>query len=53
MTLQEVEQAIYDTYQWWHREKPGVHPREVGTLADLWRRVDYLYSKEGHDDYRG
>lgn len=46
MSLSEVEDAIESTYKWWHREKPGVHPREVGQLAALWRRCDYLLRKE-------
>lgn len=50
MTLEQVEQAIYDKYQWWFREAPGVHPREVGTLAQLWYRADYLYAGEKGDE---
>lgn len=44
LTLVETEQAIYNKYQWWHQNSPGVHPREHGVLADLWRRADYLYA---------
>lgn len=46
MELGEVESEISKVYQWWHETKPGVHPREVGRLAQLWRQADYLYSLE-------
>jgi hypothetical protein len=47
MGLPEVEDEIESTYRWWHQEKPGVTPKEVNRLGDLWRRCDYLLWKEG------
>jgi len=41
-TLEEIDQQLYDTYQWWHINKPGVTPVEVGRLAQLWRAFDRL-----------
>lgn len=46
LPLEMVEERISEIYQWWHAERPGVHPRENGELAALWRRADYLYSLE-------
>lgn len=40
LTLEEVESEIEAIYRWWHDKAPGVHPREVGRLADLWRVFD-------------
>lgn len=40
LSLEEAEQEIYNTYQFFAREAPGVTPREVGTLGALWRIVD-------------
>lgn len=40
MNLEQVEQEIYETYQWFHREAPNVKPQEAGHLAQLWRYVD-------------
>lgn len=46
MIITEVEQAIYDLYQHFHREAPGVWPREEGRLAQLWSTFDYLRQQE-------
>lgn len=40
LSLEEAEQEIYDTYQFFAREAPGVTPQEVGRLGELWRIVD-------------
>lgn len=42
MTLEEVEQRIYDFYQWYAREAPGVKPKEHGLLGILWSKFDLL-----------
>lgn len=42
MKLEEVEQAIYNHYQHFHREAPGVQVQEDGRLAQLWRAFDML-----------
>lgn len=42
-TLAEVEQEIYDTYHWFHREGGvSVYPREEGMLGSLWSLHDLL-----------
>lgn len=46
MTLEQVEQSIYETYQWFAREAPGVTPVETGTLGDLWALFDALIWQE-------
>lgn len=49
-TLAEVEQDIYDTYQWFHREGGiGVYPREEGRLGNLWALWDLLIEEENND----
>ena len=40
--LDVIEKQIYETYQWWAKQAPGVTPREEGRLADLWRVADDL-----------
>lgn len=45
-TLESAHQAIYDHYQWFAREAPGVYVQEVGHLAQLWSIVDYLEEVE-------
>ena len=42
-TLEEVEQEISQTYQWFHREAGvTVYPREEGHLGSLWALHDLL-----------
>lgn len=45
-TLEEVEQDIYNTYQWFHRENPHVKPQETGQLGALWGLFDLLIEEE-------
>lgn len=42
LDIAEVEQAIYDHYQFFHITAPEVTPREEGRLAQLWRAFDML-----------
>ena len=46
MSLSEIEAEIESNYKWWHKIKPGVTPKEINRLGDLWRRADYLIWKE-------
>lgn len=46
MSIEQVEQDIYNLYQHFHREAPGVWPREEGQLAHLWSTFDYLREQE-------
>lgn len=41
-SLEEVEQAIYDHYQFFHITAPNVKVHEAGRLAQLWRAFDML-----------
>lgn len=49
LTLEEVEQAIYEHYQFFAREAPGVWPREEGHLANLWAVADEMYRDGGEN----
>lgn len=50
-SLAEVEQEIYDTYQWFHKEGGvTVYPREEGQLGALWALFDILIEEEKEDD---
>ena len=40
MTLSEIETRIYNYYQWFHANAPGVQVQEEGTLARLWAAFD-------------
>lgn len=40
LTLEDAEQKIYDHYQWFAREAPGVPVQEQGILARWWAVVD-------------
>ena len=42
LTRAEAEQELYNIYQWYAREAPGVQVQEVGHVADLWAIVDSL-----------
>lgn len=42
MTLEDIEQQIYDYYQHFHREAPGVQALETGILHYLWKAFDNL-----------
>lgn len=42
MTLEDIEQQIYEHYQHFHKEAPGVQALETGTLYYLWRAFDNL-----------
>lgn len=46
MKLEEVEQAIYDHYQHFHKVAPHVQPREEGALGQLWQSFDYLMQQQ-------
>lgn len=46
MDLDAVEREIYDQYQWFAREAPGVRVQESGHLADLWAVADAYYALE-------
>lgn len=46
-TLEEVEQDIYDMYQWFHGQNPNVRPQATGRLGDLWALWDLLMEDEG------
>lgn len=46
MTVAQIEQEIYETYQHFHREAPGVQPQEEGRLGFLWEAFDYLVTQE-------
>lgn len=46
MSLDLIENAIYDLYQHFHREAPGVVPVEQGQLGWLWQQFDYLIQLE-------
>lgn len=42
-TLEEVENELYETYQWFHKEAGvSVVPREEGQLGSLWALHDLL-----------
>ena len=49
LTLAEVEQAIYEHYQFFAREAPGVVVQEVGHLANLWAMFDEMIAEEQGD----
>ena len=40
MTLSDIETRIYNYYQWFHANAPGVQVQEEGTLARLWALQD-------------
>lgn len=40
LDLTTAENEIYQTYQWFAKEAPGVTAREEGRLAQLWAYVD-------------
>ena len=46
LTLEDVEQAIYEYYQFFAREAPGVVVQEVGHLANLWSVWEDLVREE-------
>lgn len=48
-TLEEVEQEIYDTYQWFHQQNPHVKPQETGRLGDLWALFDLMTYEEDNN----
>lgn len=45
-TLEEVEQKIHDTYQFFATVAPGVQPREEGELGVLWALFDDMVGAE-------
>lgn len=47
--LAQVEQEIYDTYQWFHTQNPNVYPQETGHLGALWSLHDLLIEEEQND----
>ncbi len=46
MKLEEVEQAIYNHYQWFHNYDPCIQPLEEGELGQLWKSFDYLMKQQ-------
>lgn len=49
-TLAQVEQEIYDTYQWFHEQNPHVYPQETGQLGALWALHDIMIEEEKDND---
>lgn len=47
MGLSAIEAEIEKIYRWFHTRVPGVTPKEIGRLSDLWRRADYMIWKDG------
>lgn len=45
MTLDEVELRIFEHYQFFAKEAPGVKVQEVGDLAALWALADSMYAE--------
>ena len=45
LTWAETMSAITDYYLYFHAEAPGVTPKEVGVLGDLWRHADSLVER--------
>ena len=46
LTLEEIEQRIYETYHMFAREAPGVTPNpDAGELGTLWRLFDGMVEK--------
>lgn len=46
LTIEQVEQDIYDIYRFWAVADPEVKPKEVGRLQVLWKVWDTLYKQE-------
>lgn len=46
LSIEYVEAEIANYYLWFHEQVPGVTPKEVGRLAQLWRVADALYAQE-------
>lgn len=42
MTLEDVENEIYEIYRWGSGVFPGITLSEKGKLGELWRRFDVL-----------
>lgn len=42
MTLEQIEQEIYEYYQWFSKEAPLVTPSETGRLGELWGLFDRM-----------
>lgn len=40
MTLEQIEQAIYEHYRFFSQVAPKTRVREEGRLAQLWRAFD-------------
>lgn len=47
LTLEEIEQRIYDQYQFFAQVAPSVTPRETGELGTLWRLFDGMMAEKG------
>lgn len=45
LTLDEIEQRIYEQYQFFAQVAPGVTPQETGELGTLWRLFDGMVEK--------
>lgn len=46
LSLAETEQKIYDHYQWFAKEAPGIEVQEAGVLAQWWAIADRYYEQE-------
>lgn len=46
MAIEDVEAEIYNHYQWFAKEAPGVVVQEEGRLAQLWAAFDRLVRLE-------
>lgn len=45
MTLDEVETEIYNYYQWFAKNAPGVTAVETGELGSLWAIFDEMVDR--------
>lgn len=45
LNWEETMDTIQEYYLWFHREAPGVTPKETGVLGDLWRHADDLIAR--------
>lgn len=46
MTLEQIEQAIYEHYRFFSQVAPNVKVAEAGKLAQLWRAFDMYVADE-------
>lgn len=48
--IHTLEKQAEEIYLWFHREAPDVKPQETGALAEIWRELDFLYSREADNE---